>query len=92
MPRQSVALRRHMTPGAYSLIVDILLLLIPLSVVLALLVGAGFWWSVKSGQFDDLEGPAHRILADDDRPAPTDEQKPAPQALTSVNSGGAGKR
>ena len=45
---------------------DILLLLIPLSVVLALLVAAVFWWSVRSGQFDDLEGPAHRILADDD--------------------------
>ncbi len=45
---------------------DILLLLIPLSVVLALLVAAAFWWSVRSGQFDDLEGPAHRILADDD--------------------------
>jgi cbb3-type cytochrome oxidase maturation protein len=46
---------------------DILLLLIPLSVVLVLFVGAAFWWSVRSGQFDDLEGPAHRILADDDR-------------------------
>ena len=46
---------------------DILILLIPMSVVLALLIGALFWWSVKSGQFDDLEGPAHRILADDDR-------------------------
>jgi cbb3-type cytochrome oxidase maturation protein len=45
---------------------DILVLLIPLSVVLVLLIGAGFWWSVRSGQFDDLEGPAHRILADDD--------------------------
>jgi cbb3-type cytochrome oxidase maturation protein len=45
---------------------DILILLIPMSVALVLLVGAAFWWSVKSGQFDDLEGPAHRILADDD--------------------------
>ena len=45
---------------------DILLLLIPLSVVLVLMIGAGFSWSVRSGQFDDLEGPAHRILADDD--------------------------
>jgi cbb3-type cytochrome oxidase maturation protein len=45
---------------------DILLLLIPLSVALVLLIGAAFWWSVHSGQFDDLEGPAHRILADDD--------------------------
>ncbi len=47
---------------------EILILLIPLAVVLALLVGGAFWWSVKSGQFDDLEGPAHRILVDDDSP------------------------
>jgi len=45
---------------------EILMLLIPMSVVLVLLIGAVFWWSVHSGQFDDLEGPAHRILADDD--------------------------
>jgi len=45
---------------------DILMLLIPLSVVLALLIAAVLWWSVDSGQFDDLDGPAHRILADDD--------------------------
>jgi cbb3-type cytochrome oxidase maturation protein len=45
---------------------EILYLLIPLSVVLAFLIGAAFWWSVASGQFDDLEGPAHRILLDDD--------------------------
>ena len=49
---------------------EILLLLIPLSVVLVFLIGAGFWWSVHSGQFDDLEGPAHRILADDDSGMP----------------------
>jgi cbb3-type cytochrome oxidase maturation protein len=48
--------------------VEILYLLIPLSVVLVFLIGAAFWWSVKSGQFDDLEGPAHRILTDDDSP------------------------
>jgi len=46
---------------------EVLMLLIPLSVVLVALIGALFWWSVASGQFDDLEGPAHRILADDDR-------------------------
>ena len=49
--------------------VDILYLLIPLSLVLVFLIGAVFWWAVDSGQFDDLEGPAHRILQDDDRPA-----------------------
>ena len=45
---------------------DILLLLIPLSVALALAIGAAFWWSVSNGQFDDLDGPAHRVIADDD--------------------------
>ena len=49
---------------------EILLLLIPLSVVLVFLIGAGFWWSVRTGQFDDLEGPAHRILDDDDSGGP----------------------
>ena len=71
---------------------EILLLLIPVSVVLALVVGAVFWWSVRSGQFDDLDGPAHRILADDDisdviPPAsPGSEGSSARQGvLTSVN-------
>lgn len=45
---------------------DILYLLIPLSVVLILLIGAAFWWSVRSGQFDDLDGPALRILQDEE--------------------------
>ena len=47
---------------------DILYLLVPLSIVLVFLVGAVFWWTLRSGQFDDLEGPAHRILLDDDSP------------------------
>jgi cbb3-type cytochrome oxidase maturation protein len=47
---------------------DILFLLVPLSLVLVFLIGVIFWWSLKSGQFDDLEGPAHRILLDDDDP------------------------
>jgi cbb3-type cytochrome oxidase maturation protein len=50
--------------------VDILYLLIPLSLVLVFLIGTLFWWAVDSGQFDDLEGAAHRILQDDDRPSP----------------------
>ena len=48
---------------------DILYLLIPLSVVLAVAIGIAFWMAVGGGQFDDLEAPALRILADDDRPA-----------------------
>lgn len=46
---------------------DILYLLVPISVVLVFAIGVTFWWSVRSGQFDDLEGPSYRILMDDDR-------------------------
>ena len=49
---------------------DILFLLIPLSVVLAVLIGAAFWRAVDTGQFEDLQTPALRVIADDDRPAP----------------------
>lgn len=45
---------------------DILYLLVPLSVVLVFLIAAVFWRAVDTGQFEDLEGPAHRILMDDD--------------------------
>ena len=46
---------------------EILYLLIPLSVVLVFVIGAAFWWSLRSGQYDDLEGPGHRVLMDDDK-------------------------
>ncbi len=45
-----------------------LYLLIPVSVVLVFLIGIIFWWSLKGGQMEDLEGPAYRILMDDDLP------------------------
>ena len=45
---------------------DILYLLIPLSLVLVFVIAALFWWSLRSGQYEDLEGPGHRILMDDD--------------------------
>jgi cbb3-type cytochrome oxidase maturation protein len=41
-------------------------LLIPLSLILILLIALVFLWAIKSGQYDDLEGPRHQILMDDD--------------------------
>ena len=41
-------------------------LLVPLSVILVFGIAAAFWWSVRSGQFDDREGPAFKVLMDDD--------------------------
>ncbi len=45
---------------------EILYLLIPLGLLVLGVAIWGFIWAVKSGQFDDMEGPAHRILMDDD--------------------------
>ncbi|MDT8880190.1 cbb3-type cytochrome oxidase assembly protein CcoS [Halomonas saccharevitans] len=55
---------------------SILYLLIPLSLILLGLAVWAFFWAVKHDQFEDLEGPAYRILFDEDendRPrAPSD--------------------
>ena len=45
---------------------EILPLLIGISVVIVVAVAAIFVWAVRSGQFDDLDTPAVRILTDDD--------------------------
>lgn len=47
---------------------DVLFMLIPITLVFVVVGGAIFFWSVRSGQFEDMEGPAHRILMDDDDP------------------------
>ncbi|MBF0255261.1 MAG: cbb3-type cytochrome oxidase assembly protein CcoS [Gammaproteobacteria bacterium] len=47
---------------------DSLYYLIPIALILVAGAVWVFLWSVRSGQFDDLEGPAHRILMDDDDP------------------------
>jgi cbb3-type cytochrome oxidase maturation protein len=44
---------------------DSLYLLIPLSAVLVLAIGAVLAWSVITGQFDDLENEGRRILEDE---------------------------
>ena len=47
---------------------EIIYLLIPLSLVLVGVIVWVFVWAIQNGQFDDLEGPAHQILMDDDSP------------------------
>jgi cbb3-type cytochrome oxidase maturation protein len=64
---------------------DILYLLIPISLIV---IGIAVWvlfWAIRSGQFEDLEGPAHRILMDDDealipRRKHGDDQPPSDKA------------
>jgi cbb3-type cytochrome oxidase maturation protein len=47
-----------------------LFILIPLSLLLVALLAWILHWSIKSGQFDDLNGPGESILMDDDTPTP----------------------
>jgi cbb3-type cytochrome oxidase maturation protein len=52
---------------------EILVILVPLALMLGLTGLAGFLWSLRSGQYDDLDGAAWRAIADDEPPqgAPT---------------------
>ncbi|NWH08672.1 MAG: cbb3-type cytochrome oxidase assembly protein CcoS [Alphaproteobacteria bacterium] len=45
---------------------NVLTFLIPIAIFLGALGLVAFLWSLKSGQYDDLEGAAARILLDDD--------------------------
>jgi cbb3-type cytochrome oxidase maturation protein len=53
---------------------DIIYLLLPVALIIVVIIIAVFYWAVKSDQFDDLDGPAHRILMDDDDNAPVTKQ------------------
>ena len=54
---------------------EILYLLIPVSLILLGLIVWVIFWAVGNGQFDDLEGPAYRILHDRDEPTEAPDKK-----------------
>lgn len=45
-----------------------LFLLLPISLLLVIAIGAAFWWAIFAGQFDDTNEAAQSILLDDDNP------------------------
>lgn len=51
-----------------------LIYLIPAALFLGLVGLGAFLWALKSGQFDDLDGAAHRILFDDDPAGPEEDR------------------
>lgn len=62
---------------------EILFLLIPLAIVLMVVALAFFLWTVKTGQYDDLEGEGYRILMDEDDPLiPGNAAREAPKKET----------
>ena len=46
---------------------QIVMILVPVMLILVALGILLFSWAVKNGQYDDLDGPGHRILYDDDK-------------------------
>ncbi|SFR40856.1 cytochrome oxidase maturation protein, cbb3-type [Marinobacter gudaonensis] len=60
---------------------QIVMFLVPLMLILVTVGIVLFSWAVKNGQYDDLEGPAHRILYDDDK------DKIPPEARTDAKAG-----
>ena len=59
---------------------EIVYLLAPLALILALGAIAAFLWAVNKGQYDDLETPAHRMLLDEN-----EEKIEKDQRKTSIN-------
>jgi len=55
---------------------EVMIILVPLALALGLAGLVAFLWSLKSGQYDDLEGAAWRAIADDDEPAPALPSEP----------------
>ncbi len=51
-----------------------LIYLIPIALILGFIGLLAFIWSIKSGQFDDLDGAAYRVLFDDDNLQDTDKE------------------
>ncbi len=54
---------------------NILLMLIPVALLLGGLGLAAFLWALRSGQFEDLDGAAERILIDDDASDPPEDDQ-----------------
>ena len=57
---------------------EVLVFLVPLALALGLFGLLAFLWSLKNGQYDDLEGAAWRAIADDEPVVPPAETKSSP--------------
>ena len=65
---------------------EALAFLIPAALFLGLLGLAAFLWSLRSGQYDDLDGAAHRILLEDEAPQATADENARKSAGRSQDS------
>jgi cbb3-type cytochrome oxidase maturation protein len=68
---------------------DVIYGLIPGMILLGVVAVLVFFWAAKSGQFDDMEGEANRILMDDDL---SDEQLRQPASQEGATEGRYGEQ
>ena len=61
---------------------EVMVILVPLALALGFLGLLGFLWSLKSGQYDDLQGAAWRAISDDEPASDNESVEHAPQADT----------
>ena len=54
---------------------DVIVVLIPVALFLGLLGLVAFLWTLRAGQYEDLEGAAQRILLDDDDAPPGEPER-----------------
>ena len=59
--------------------------LLPAMLIVGLIIVAVLFWAARSGQYRDLEGPAHRILMDDDDPLLPQQQADATGSQTGTD-------
>ena len=60
---------------------DIILMLLPAALLFSIVALFVFRWSVKSDQYDDMQGEAHRILMDDEDMIPASAKRISPADL-----------
>lgn len=67
---------------------NVIFLLAPFSVVLGLIAVGAFVWTLRAGQYDDIQGSAERVLIDDDddQPGPVGPES-APADAESLDRG-----
>lgn len=66
---------------------NIILMLIPLTLVLVLVAGWGFFWAVETGQFDDLDSPGWDVLLDEAAACATPAEPAAPLPASTEGRG-----
>lgn len=62
---------------------NIIYLLLPVALIIVAIIIWLFMWSVKSDQFDDLEGPAYQILMDEETRPDQPTEKPSENSPSS---------